>query len=181
MSFNAVAIGAAALAGVAVGLGTSVSAVQSISPYAPGVLAIGLGLGAAALAKNGPVSAAAFAAMGVGGILLYEGYEASKAQTAATPPPATKTAGMAGMSPVFLPPGAYGHPTHQPMMAGASPVYLPPGAYGNPLPRMTNVIPSWKQRDPRTAPRYGFRSHVAGPYTITHNPDGSVTTVHGVG
>ena len=163
MSINPVAVAAAAVAGVAVALGTSQAPVQNLSPYAPGALAIALGVGATALAKNGgskvgtALSAAGFAAMGVGGILLYEGYQASKVPTLGAK---TQTAGM---SPVLLPPGAYGHPyVRQGHMSGMSPVILPPGAFGNPI--RTNVIPSWKARDPRVASRYGL-AHVASPYT----------------
>jgi hypothetical protein len=184
MAINPIAVAAAAVAGVAVGLGTSQTPVQNLSPYAPGVLAIALGVGATALAKNGgskagaALSAAGFAAMGVGGILLYEGYQSSKVPTLGA---STKTAGMVGMSPVLLPPGAFGNPIRRGQMAGMSPVLLPPGAFGNPIRHRTaNVIPSWKQRDPRVASRYGF-AHVAGPYTITHNADGSIDTHHGAG
>jgi hypothetical protein len=106
MAINLPSSGAALVAGAAVGVIASMPTIQNASPYAPGALAIAVGLAAAALSKNGPVSAAAFAAVGVGGVLIWEGYQASKAMAAASTPPAgtttQKTAGpfyLAGADP----------------------------------------------------------------------------------
>jgi hypothetical protein len=97
MAINLPSSGAALVAGAAVGVIASMPTIQKASPYAPGALAIAVGLAAAALSKNGPVSAAAFAAVGVGGVLIWEGYQASKAQAAATAnPPATTTTSTTG-------------------------------------------------------------------------------------
>lgn len=102
MGINLPSSGAALVAGAAVGVIASMPTIQNASPYAPGALAIAVGLAAAAFSKNGPLSAAAFAAVGVGGVLLYEGYQASAAKAAAAvTPPATKTAGMVG-GPFYL-------------------------------------------------------------------------------
>jgi hypothetical protein len=173
MAINPLATAAAIAGGAAVGIGANLASIQNLSPWAPAAIAVGVGLGAAALSKNGPIGAIGFAAIGVGGALIYQGIATASVQQ--------KTAGMTGLSPTFVPVGAYGNPSpshpyygqrgHQ---AGMSPLVLPSGAFGNPSPqhpyfgtRTTNVIPDWRQRDRRTASRYGYAphpypSHVAG-------------------
>ena len=98
MAINLPSSGAALVAGAAVGVIASMPTIQKASPYAPGALAIAVGLAAAAFSKNGPVSAAAFAAVGVGGVLIWEGYNASKAQAAvaASQAPAGTTSATTG-------------------------------------------------------------------------------------
>jgi hypothetical protein len=171
MAINPLATAAAIAGGVAVGIGANLPAINKVSPWAPAAIAVGVGLGAAAMAKNGALSAIGFAAIGVGGALLYQGIATSSLAGS------QKTAGMVGMSPTILPVGAYGNPSshhpyfghHHTHAAGMSPTILPVGAYANPSPqhpyfgkKTTNIIPDWRQRDRRTASRYGY---AAGPYT----------------
>jgi len=81
MAINPTNSAAALVGGGIVALGATQNMVQKVHPLAPGGLAVAIGLGALALSKNGLLSSAGYGALGVGGILLYEGVTAMMAES----------------------------------------------------------------------------------------------------
>lgn len=101
MAINPTNSAAALIGGGLVALGATQNMVQKTHPLAPGAVAAAIGLGALALSKNGLLSSAGYGALGVGGILLYEGITAMIAESKAKSDDKQSTQGMVGLDAIF--------------------------------------------------------------------------------
>jgi len=87
MAIKPMESGAALLGGALVAVAATMEPVKKVNAFAPGILAATVGILAVAFSKEGPLNTAGYGAMGVAGVLLYEGYlamdEQKKAEAAA--------------------------------------------------------------------------------------------------
>jgi len=107
MAINPANSAAALVGGAVVALGATAAPVQKAHALAPGALAAAVGLGLLAFCKEGgALCSAGYGALGVGGVLIYQGAMAMNvASKQAAPQTAVK--GMVGLSAIE---GA--HPKH---------------------------------------------------------------------
>ena len=101
MAIKPIESGAALLGGALVAVAATMEPVKKANAFAPGILAALAGIAAVAFSKDGPLNTAGYGAMGVAGVLLYEGYlamdEQKKAEAAAKAGGGTAVKGFVGL------------------------------------------------------------------------------------